>query len=96
MTRPGDETLNDLDARMRPSDPRFARGLDAGHPGPPRECRRRPARALLAAALALLVAGLVLPQGLMLAAGLVVAGMAAQFLTAPRRPAGRRPRPRPR
>ncbi|MFD4586406.1 DUF3040 domain-containing protein [Streptomyces sp. NPDC058423] len=96
MTRPGDETLNDLDARMRLSDPRFARGLDAGHPGPPSEYRHWPACALLAAALALLVAGLALPQGLMLAAGLVLAGMAAQFLTAPRRPAGRRPRPRPR
>lgn len=96
MTRPGDETLHDLDERMRLSDRRFARGLDARHPCPPSECRRRPAWALLAAALALLVAGLVLPHGLMLAAGLVLAGMAAQFLTAPRRPAGRRRRPRPR
>ncbi|MER7814815.1 hypothetical protein [Streptomyces sp. NPDC096153] len=94
MTRPGDEILSDLDERL--GDPRFPRGLDTGHPGPPSECRRRPAWALLTAALALLVAGLVLPHGLTLAAGLVLAGMAAQFLAAPRRPAGRRPRPRPR
>ncbi|MFD8194511.1 DUF3040 domain-containing protein [Streptomyces wuyuanensis] len=94
MTRRGDETLNDLDERLRMSDPRFARGPDAGRPGPPSEYRRGPAWALLAGAVALLTAGLVLPQGLMLAAGLVLAGIAAQFLTAPRRRAGRRARPR--
>jgi hypothetical protein len=55
---------------------------------PPRAYRRRRGRAwaLLAASLAMLVMGMVLPQGLLLASGLVAAGMATHLLAPPDRP----------
>lgn len=80
--------LHDLEARTRRSDARFARGLGTGRPRPPREYRRRrgPAWALLAASMAMLVTGVVLPQGLLLAAGLVTAGIATYLLAPPHAP----------
>ncbi|MDW8808805.1 hypothetical protein P1P68_29435 [Streptomyces scabiei] len=56
-------------------------------PRPPRPNRRRGrAWALLAVSLAMLVMGMVLPQGLLLASGLVAAGMATHLLAPPDRP----------
>ncbi|MGA5810718.1 DUF3040 domain-containing protein [Streptomyces cellulosae] len=88
MAQPGRSPLRDLEAPLR-SDPRFARGLDTGNPGaqPPGYRRRRGrAWALLAFSLAMLVVGMLLPQGLLLASGLVTAGMATHLLAAPHTP----------
>ncbi|AQA12513.1 DUF3040 domain-containing protein [Streptomyces malaysiensis] len=86
MAAPGDIQLHELEERMARSDPRFARGLREGRPRRPREYRRGPAWVLLAVSLAMQVAGMLLPQGLLLAAGLVVAGIAAhQFVSPPGR-----------
>ncbi|QFQ96955.1 hypothetical protein F9278_12840 [Streptomyces phaeolivaceus] len=51
---------------------------------PPRRSRR--AWALLAVALAMLITGTVLPHGLLLASGLVVAGLATHLLAPPDAP----------
>ena len=85
MAQPKTDPLRDLEAHTQRSDSRFARGLQKGRPCRPREYRRRrgPARALLALSLALLVTGIVLPQGLLLAASLVTAGVATYLLTPP-------------
>jgi DUF3040 family protein len=82
-----EKVLRELEARAERSDPRFARGLDAGRPCPPREYRRDPARAVpavavLAVSLAALAAGAVLGDGLLLVTGLVMAGAAAHLCTA--------------
>ncbi|MFE7763531.1 hypothetical protein [Streptomyces sp. NPDC057438] len=55
---------------------------------PPRAYRRRRGRAwaLLAGSLVMLVMGMVLPQGLLLASGLVTAGMATHLLAPPDHP----------
>ncbi|QIP86778.1 DUF3040 domain-containing protein [Streptomyces sp. Tu 2975] len=92
MTEPDIDPLHDLEAQTRRSDPRFAHGLRTAHPRRPREYRRRRGRAwaLLVLASAMLVTGMVLPQGLLLASGLVVAGMATSLLDPPKDP-GRRP-----
>ncbi|WP_413799902.1 DUF3040 domain-containing protein [Streptomyces iranensis] len=94
MAQPGDTQLRELEERMARSDPRFARGLGEGRPCRPWEYRHGPAWALLAVSLTMQVVGMLLPQGLLLAAGLVVAGMAAHLFVSPRgRRSGRR-RPR--
>ncbi|CAL9351612.1 hypothetical protein [Streptomyces sp. Tu 3180] len=59
----------------------------------PREHRGAGARLLLLAGIAGVVAGMVLPQGLLLAAGLVLAGLAGQAAGSP---GSRRARPRTR
>ncbi|OPF84644.1 hypothetical protein VT50_0201005 [Streptomyces antioxidans] len=83
MAAPGDTQLHELEERMARSDPRFARGLGEGRPRRPREYRHGPAWALLAVSLAMQVVGMLLPQGLLLAAGLVVAGIAAHLFVSP-------------
>ncbi|MBB4987403.1 MULTISPECIES: DUF3040 domain-containing protein [Streptomyces] len=62
---------------MRRDDPRFARGLCEGRPRRPREYRR--GRAWPAMALAAVVAGGIVPHGLLLAAGLVMAALAVNL-----------------
>ncbi|MFH0515803.1 DUF3040 domain-containing protein [Streptomyces sp. M41] len=86
MERHGTDPLHELEARTRGSDPRFARGLETGNPRQPREYRRRRGRAwaLLALAVAMVITGTALAQGLLLAAGLVLAGMATSLLPDPR------------
>ncbi|MEU2281486.1 DUF3040 domain-containing protein [Streptomyces sp. NPDC013178] len=88
MVQPGTGPLHDLETRTQRGDPRFARGLGTGHPRRPREHRRRrgPAWTLLALSAAMLITGMVLPQGLLLAVGLVTAGMATQLLAPPHDP----------
>ncbi|MEU6497067.1 DUF3040 domain-containing protein [Streptomyces sp. NPDC046984] len=85
MAQPKTDPLRDLEARTQHSDSYFARGLQKGRPRQPREYRRRrgPALALLALSLAMLVTGIVLPQGLLLAASLVTAGVGAYLFTPP-------------
>ncbi|MEU6040690.1 DUF3040 domain-containing protein [Actinomadura sp. NPDC047616] len=84
MAQPGRNPLHDLEAQMRRSDPRFARGRDTGNPRRPR--RRGWAWALLALSLATLAVGMVLPHGMLLASGLVTAGVATYLLSAPHAP----------
>ncbi|MFJ6632429.1 DUF3040 domain-containing protein [Streptomyces sp. NPDC091376] len=93
MARARDERLQALQEQTERTDPRFARGLGTGRPCRPKEYRRGYVRALPPVALAMLVAGLALPQGLLLAAGLVLAGLAAQLWSSPR-PRGAHPRSR--
>ncbi|MFF0013863.1 DUF3040 domain-containing protein [Streptomyces sp. NPDC005374] len=76
MHRPDDEHLGDLAARLEREDPRFARALGSGRPARPREYRRTSAWGTLAVAVAFLVVGMVLPEGILVAAGLVLAGIA--------------------
>ncbi|WP_328624471.1 hypothetical protein OHA88_05490 [Streptomyces sp. NBC_00353] len=90
MAHPGDNPLHHLEEQMERRDLHVVRGPDTGRR--PREVRRRPAWALLALSLAMLIAGMVLPHGLLLAAGLVTAGTAANLFT----PARDRNEPRPR
>lgn len=73
MAQPGKQLLHDLEAGM------------AGQPRRPPAYRRTPAWVLLAVALTMLVTGLVLPQALLLAAGLVTVGVALHLLSSPHR-----------
>ncbi|MER8156261.1 DUF3040 domain-containing protein [Streptomyces sp. NPDC094472] len=93
MAQPGIQPLHDIEAQTQRSAPQAARGPGTAHPRRPHAYRRRrgPAWVLLVLSLALLVMGMALPQGLLLAAGLVTAGVVQLF--AP--PHGRgRPLPR--
>ncbi|MDX2648647.1 DUF3040 domain-containing protein [Streptomyces sp. PA03-1a] len=74
------KAIEDIEAETRRTDPRFAEGLRTGRPCAPREYRRRLGWFLLAVALAWILVGIVLPQGLLMAAGLVLAGIAAGVL----------------
>ncbi|WP_063631634.1 hypothetical protein [Streptomyces himastatinicus] len=89
MAQPGTRPLHDLETQTRRSVPPAARVPGAGHPLRPHAYRRRrgPARALLALSAVMVVMGMVLPQGLLLAAGLVTAG--ATHLLAPPHDRGR-------
>lgn len=90
MPESDDEKIADLEAVLFHDDPRFARGLGKGRPRRPREYRRGRAWLALAVALAAVVTGAVLPQGLLLAAGLVMTAMAVNLFEPAR---GRRIRP---
>lgn len=76
---PDDERLHEIEARLLHEDPRFARGLGHGRPCPPREYRYARAWLLLAAALAVLGTGIAVAHGLLIAAGLVLAGVAGEM-----------------
>ncbi|GAA1428287.1 hypothetical protein GCM10009601_41210 [Streptomyces thermospinosisporus] len=91
-----DERLHDIEARLQREDPRFARALGAGRPRSPREYRRR-LRVWLLFVLALVVlgGGIALAHGLLIAAGLVLAGLAGEMFSPgrdPRRDGRHRPR----
>ncbi|MGC9378245.1 DUF3040 domain-containing protein [Streptomyces sp. MH13] len=90
-----DQRLGEIASRLHRDDPRFARALGAGRPLRPREYRRVRVWLLLATALAALGAGIALAHGLLIAAGLVLAGIAGELLDPHRRSRGdRRPPPR--
>ncbi|MFK0016276.1 DUF3040 domain-containing protein [Streptomyces sp. NPDC091027] len=88
LDEPDDHPLSRLAEDTARRDPRFAHGLRAGRPRRPYEYRHGRFWALLAAALAVSTVGVVLPHGLLLAAGLVLAGAATHLLAS----AGHRPR----
>ncbi|WP_407555303.1 DUF3040 domain-containing protein [Streptomyces sp. Pv4-95] len=92
MTQHGGNPLRDLEEQPHHSDPRAARGRETGRPRRPRGNRRGPAWALLVLSVTMLVMGLVLPHGPVLAAGLVAASVAAYLFAPPQDPAGHRPR----
>ncbi|CAM5491440.1 DUF3040 domain-containing protein [Streptomyces pilosus] len=79
MDGPDDGRLHEISARLHREDPRFARGLGDGRPRRPREYRYARAWLLLAVALAVLGAGISLAHGLLVAAGLVLAGVAGEL-----------------
>ncbi|MFE0794433.1 DUF3040 domain-containing protein [Streptomyces mutabilis] len=85
MPGPDDQRLSEIEYHLHREDPRFADALDAGRPRRPREYRPGRAWLLLATALAVLGAGLFLAHGLLIAAGLVMAGIAAELLDPHRR-----------
>ncbi|MBR8639950.1 DUF3040 domain-containing protein [Streptomyces tuirus] len=83
--------LKDLEEQVRRSDPRFAQALGSGRPRRPREYRTGPAWLVLSASSAMLVAGMVLPNGLLIAAAFVVAGVAGHLFDPHRGHASGRP-----
>ncbi|MFF3462204.1 DUF3040 domain-containing protein [Streptomyces sp. NPDC001984] len=90
MTQSDDERLVDLAARVERDDPCFARALGSGRPARPREYRRTGAWWGLAVGVTVLVVGVFLPHGLMIAAGLVVMGIAVELFDPHRARGGRR------
>ncbi|MEV5932546.1 DUF3040 domain-containing protein [Streptomyces sp. NPDC052079] len=70
----------DLAARLEHEEPR------------PREYRRTGAWWALVIGVAMLIAGVLVPDGLLIAAGLVLSGIAAQLLDPNQRPRPRHPR----
>ncbi|CAL9492743.1 DUF3040 domain-containing protein [Streptomyces sp. enrichment culture] len=79
MPTSDDQRLVDLAARVERDDPRFARSLSSGRPALPREYRRTRAWWVLGIGLVLLLAGLIMPDGLLIAAGLVLSGIGVQL-----------------
>jgi hypothetical protein len=75
-----DQGIEDIEAELQRTDPRFAEGLRTGRPCAPREYRRRLGWFLVVAALLWILIGMALPQGLLLAAGLVLGGVGASLL----------------
>ncbi|MEU9482096.1 DUF3040 domain-containing protein [Streptomyces decoyicus] len=88
MTQSNADPLYDLEVQTRRSDARFAHGLQTGRPHRPHAYRRRrgPAWALLALSVTMLLMGMIRPQGLLLASGLVTAGVAMYLLAPPNDP----------
>lgn len=83
---PSDEQrLSEIESRLHRDDPRFAQALGAGRPRRPREYRPLRAWLLLVTALTALGVGVALPQGLLIATGLVLAGMAGELFDPHRR-----------
>ncbi|WP_030147158.1 MULTISPECIES: DUF3040 domain-containing protein [unclassified Streptomyces] len=78
MPQSEDARLADLEARLERQDPGFVRAMRSGRPARPREHRRTGAWWGLALGFAVLGSGIALAQGLLIAAGLVLVGIAAQ------------------
>jgi hypothetical protein len=95
MPHSDDEKIAGIEARLWHDDPRFARSLGAGRPRQPREYRRGWAWLALAYAIAAVALGMILVQGLLLASGLIVAGIAAYLLDPGRAHRRRSARPGP-
>ncbi|MDX2389253.1 MULTISPECIES: DUF3040 domain-containing protein [unclassified Streptomyces] len=83
MAGTDDGPLRDPATTTARTDPRFGHALNAGHPRRPLEHRRGRAWTLLTVALVTLTVGVMLPHGLLLAAGLVMAGEAVGLLDPP-------------
>ncbi|MFG2226745.1 hypothetical protein [Streptomyces sp. NPDC048644] len=86
MTQPRTGPPHGFEARPRRSTSRYARGVPPRRrPHRPHAYRRRrgPAWALLAVSVAMLVMGMILPQGLLFASGLVTVGTATYLLAPP-------------
>ena len=95
MPGPDDRRLKEIEALLDQEDPRFARALEAGRPCRPREYRHARAWLLLAVAMAVLGTGIALAHGLLIATGLVLAGMAGELFDPERDARGHRiPPPR--
>ena len=82
-----------LDVRQEPSDARLAPAPDSRRPRRLRTSRYGAAWLILVVSITLLIMGMVLPQTLIIAAGLVLAAVAGHLFD-PTNAARRRPRPR--
>ncbi|MHC3449960.1 MULTISPECIES: DUF3040 domain-containing protein [Streptomyces] len=90
MPQSDDKRLVDLAARIERDDPHFARSMSSGRPTRPREYRHARAWWVLGIGLVLLTVGLVMPDGLLIATGLVLSGIGVQlFDPYPPRTSGR-------
>ncbi|MGW8354379.1 DUF3040 domain-containing protein [Streptomyces wedmorensis] len=85
MPESDDEKIVDFEAALRHDDPRFAKGLGRGRPRRPHEYRRGRAWPAMILAVAAVVTGAMLPHGLLLAAGLVMAALAVNLFDSTRR-----------
>ncbi|MBC9727632.1 DUF3040 domain-containing protein [Streptomyces sp. TRM68367] len=92
MPQSDDERLCALEARLTRDDPRFARAMSSGRPARPREYRHTGAWCTLAVAIAVLATGIAVADGLLIATGLVLAGIAVELFD-PHRERGRRGEP---
>ncbi|MFM9371964.1 DUF3040 domain-containing protein [Streptomyces sp. Da 82-17] len=89
MTRYDDERLGDIAARLARDDPEFARAIGSGRPCRPREYRHGRAWLALTLALACLGVGIAVGHGVVIGAGLILAGASApHFDPHRRRPPG--------
>ncbi|MFD3731415.1 DUF3040 domain-containing protein [Streptomyces sp. NPDC058632] len=79
MPQSDDKRLVDLAARIEQDDPRFARSMASGRPTRPRAYRHARAWWVLGIGLGLLSLGLFMPDGLLIAAGLVLSGIGVQL-----------------
>ncbi|MFD7692422.1 DUF3040 domain-containing protein [Streptomyces sp. NPDC059805] len=73
-----DDRLVALETRLLRDDPRFVRRFRAGRPARPQEYRRTRAWWLLAVGLTTLGTGIAVADGLFIAAGLVLTGIAVE------------------
>ncbi|MFE5257593.1 DUF3040 domain-containing protein [Streptomyces coelicoflavus] len=80
-----DRRLTEIASRLHREDPGFVRAFADGRPRRPREYRYRRAWLLLAVALGALATGVFLAHGLLIAAGLVFAGVAGELFDPHRR-----------
>ncbi|MEU5624975.1 MULTISPECIES: DUF3040 domain-containing protein [Streptomyces] len=94
MPVPEDRRLDEIESRLHREDPQFARAFTDGRPRRPREYRYHRAWLLLAVALGALATGMFLAHGLLIAAGLVFAGIAGELFDPHRRERGTRSPPR--
>ncbi|MFE1235205.1 DUF3040 domain-containing protein [Streptomyces tendae] len=94
MPVPEDRRLDEIESRLHREDPQFARAFADGRPRRPREYRYHRAWLLLAVALGALATGIFLAHGLLIAAGLVFAGIAGELFDPHRRERGTRSPPR--
>ncbi|MFG3659739.1 DUF3040 domain-containing protein [Streptomyces sp. NPDC047706] len=93
MPQSDEERLVALAARCERDDPRFTRALGAGRPVRPREYRRGRAWWTVAVAVAVLVTGAAVADGLLVTSGLILAGIGAQLFDPHRTRPRRCPRP---
>ncbi|KAB2976511.1 MULTISPECIES: DUF3040 domain-containing protein [unclassified Streptomyces] len=78
MPTSDDDRLVALETRLLRDDPRFVRRFRAGRPARPHEYRRTRAWWLLGVGLTTLGTGIAVADGLVIAAGLVLAGIAVE------------------
>ncbi|WP_405853846.1 DUF3040 domain-containing protein [Streptomyces sp. NBC_01515] len=90
MHRDDAERLADLEARLEQDDPRFPHALRARRPARPREYRRTGSWCALGVGAVVLIVGIVVSDGLLIAAGLVLMGIVAQLLDPKEAPLRRR------
>ncbi|MCP3754210.1 DUF3040 domain-containing protein [Streptomyces sp. TBY4] len=93
MTEFDDERIAELEAVLWHDDPRFARGLGRGRPRRPREYRNGRAWLAMGSALSAVFTGAMVPHGLLLGVGLMVAAFAVNLFDTSRRRRLRRRRP---
>jgi hypothetical protein len=89
MARFDDEHLRDIEARLQRDDPRFADALGSGQPCRPREYRHGRAWLVLVIALVCLGVGVGIGHGLLIAFGLVTAGVSGHLFDSQRACSGK-------